>query len=95
MAPEEAIFLTMLALLSAGDHVICTFPGYQSLYEVRLRHCVSRVCWQSVRLQNRFQCYADACMGMRTHQLLCDRAGSISSVQARISTSACCSASPP
>ena len=34
MAPEEAIFLTMLALLSAGDHVICTFPGYQSLYEV-------------------------------------------------------------
>ena len=36
MAPEEAIFLTMLALLSPGDHVICTFPGYQSLYQVRL-----------------------------------------------------------
>ena len=36
MAPEEAIFLTMLALLSSGDHVICTFPGYQSLYQARL-----------------------------------------------------------
>ncbi len=42
MAPEEAIFLTMLALLSAGDHVICTFPGYQSLYEV------GPCCWRHV-----------------------------------------------
>ena len=33
-APEEAIFLAMNALLSPGDHVICTFPGYQSLYEL-------------------------------------------------------------
>ena len=33
-APEELIFLAMNALLSAGDHVVCTFPGYQSLYEV-------------------------------------------------------------
>ena len=33
-APEEAIFLTMNSLLSAGDHVVCTFPGYQSLYEL-------------------------------------------------------------
>jgi aspartate/methionine/tyrosine aminotransferase len=32
--PEEAIFLTMNSLLSAGDHVVCTFPGYQSLYEL-------------------------------------------------------------
>jgi aspartate/methionine/tyrosine aminotransferase len=32
--PEEGIFLLMHALLSAGDHVVCTFPGYQSLYEV-------------------------------------------------------------
>ena len=39
MAPEEAIFLTMLALLSPGDHVICTFPGYQSLYEVGPCRC--------------------------------------------------------
>jgi len=33
-APEEAIFLLMHALLESGDHVVCTFPGYQSLYEV-------------------------------------------------------------
>ena len=33
-APEELIFLTMNALLRPGDHVVCTFPGYQSLYEV-------------------------------------------------------------
>ncbi len=33
-APEEAIFLFMQALLETGDHVVCTFPGYQSLYEV-------------------------------------------------------------
>jgi aspartate/methionine/tyrosine aminotransferase len=32
--PEEGIFLTMQALLEPGDHVICTFPGYQSLYEL-------------------------------------------------------------
>jgi aspartate/methionine/tyrosine aminotransferase len=32
--PEEGIFLTTQALLEPGDHVICTFPGYQSLYEL-------------------------------------------------------------
>ncbi|MFN8465171.1 MAG: aminotransferase class I/II-fold pyridoxal phosphate-dependent enzyme [Caldilineaceae bacterium] len=34
VVPEEGIFLTLNAILSRGDHVICTFPGYQSLYEV-------------------------------------------------------------
>jgi aspartate/methionine/tyrosine aminotransferase len=34
VVPEEGIFLLMHALLQPGDHVICTFPGYQSLYEV-------------------------------------------------------------
>jgi aspartate/methionine/tyrosine aminotransferase len=34
VVPEEGIFLLMNALLEPGDHVICTFPGYQSLYEV-------------------------------------------------------------
>ncbi len=33
-APEELIFLTMNALLQPGDHVVCTFPGYQSLYDL-------------------------------------------------------------
>jgi len=31
---EEGIFLAMHALLSASDHVIVTWPAYQSLYEV-------------------------------------------------------------
>lgn len=31
---EEAIFLTMTALLGPGDHAVVTWPGYQSLYEV-------------------------------------------------------------
>jgi aspartate/methionine/tyrosine aminotransferase len=34
VAPEEGIFIAMQALLEPGDHVIVTFPGYQSLYEV-------------------------------------------------------------
>lgn len=33
-APEEAIFIALNCLLEAGDHVVCTFPGYQSLYEI-------------------------------------------------------------
>ena len=32
--PEEGIFLLMQALLNPGDHVVCTFPGYESLYAV-------------------------------------------------------------
>lgn len=34
VVPEEGIFLIMHALLEPGDHVISTFPGYQSLYEI-------------------------------------------------------------
>jgi aspartate/methionine/tyrosine aminotransferase len=34
VVPEEGIFLLMHALLQAGDHVVSTFPGYQSLYEI-------------------------------------------------------------
>lgn len=33
-APEECIFLFMHALLRPGDHMICTFPGYQSLHSI-------------------------------------------------------------
>jgi aspartate/methionine/tyrosine aminotransferase len=32
--PEECIFLLMHALLRPGDHVVGTFPAYQSLYSV-------------------------------------------------------------
>lgn len=34
MVPEEAIFVSMNCQLEKGDHVVCTFPGYQSLYEI-------------------------------------------------------------
>lgn len=34
MVPEEAIFIAMNCILQKGDHVICTFPGYQSLYQI-------------------------------------------------------------
>ncbi|OGE87557.1 MAG: aspartate aminotransferase [Candidatus Doudnabacteria bacterium RIFCSPLOWO2_02_FULL_49_13] len=34
VTPEEGIFITMSCLLKKDDHIISTFPGYQSLYEV-------------------------------------------------------------
>ncbi|KAG1656132.1 hypothetical protein FOA52_005164 [Chlamydomonas sp. UWO 241] len=34
LAPEEGVYLTMRALLSHGDTVVVTYPGYQSLYAV-------------------------------------------------------------
>jgi aspartate/methionine/tyrosine aminotransferase len=33
-APEELILVAMNCLLEPGDHVVCTFPAYQSLYEI-------------------------------------------------------------
>jgi len=33
-APEELIYIAMNCLVRNGDHVVCTFPGYQSLYGV-------------------------------------------------------------
>ncbi len=32
--PEEGIFIALNTLLRPGDHMICTFPGYQSHYEL-------------------------------------------------------------
>lgn len=34
ITPEEGIFISLNTILEKGDHVICTFPGYQSLYEI-------------------------------------------------------------
>ena len=34
IVPEEGIFIALNSILREGDHVICTFPGYQSLYEL-------------------------------------------------------------
>ena len=33
-APEELIFIAANCLVHNGDHVVCTFPAYQSLYSV-------------------------------------------------------------
>jgi aspartate/methionine/tyrosine aminotransferase len=34
VVPEEGIYIALNSILQKGDHAICTFPGYQSLYEV-------------------------------------------------------------
>jgi len=34
VVPEEGIFIALNTILKSGDHVICAFPGYQSLYEI-------------------------------------------------------------
>lgn len=34
LAPEEGIFLTLNALLQPDNHVVVTYPGYQTLYEI-------------------------------------------------------------
>ncbi|MBI1257189.1 MAG: aminotransferase class I/II-fold pyridoxal phosphate-dependent enzyme [Chloroflexi bacterium] len=34
VTPEEGIYLTLITHLNPGDHIICTYPGYQSLYVI-------------------------------------------------------------
>lgn len=34
VAPSEGILLMMMACCQPGDHIVVTYPGYQSLYEV-------------------------------------------------------------
>jgi aspartate/methionine/tyrosine aminotransferase len=34
IVPEEGILIAMNNILEKGDHVVATFPGYQSLYEI-------------------------------------------------------------
>jgi len=47
-APEEGIFLAMNCLLESGDHVVCTFPGYQSLYQIAASLGCELSLWQPV-----------------------------------------------
>lgn len=47
-APEEAISLVMNALLEPGDRVVCTFPGYQSLYQLALAIGCEVAFWEPV-----------------------------------------------
>lgn len=34
LTPEEGIFIAINTILKKGDHIICTYPGYQSLYSI-------------------------------------------------------------
>lgn len=34
VVPEEGIYIALNSILQNGDNVICTYPGYQSLYEI-------------------------------------------------------------
>ena len=52
LAPSEGIFLLMHALLESGDHVVCTFPGYQSLFEVARSIGCEVSTWEPDELQN-------------------------------------------
>jgi aspartate/methionine/tyrosine aminotransferase len=45
LTPEEGIYIAMQSLLKAGDHVVCTFPGYQSLYEIARSLRCEVECW--------------------------------------------------
>lgn len=48
-APEEGIYLAMLATLRPGDRVVATFPGYQSLQEVARSLGCSVALWELER----------------------------------------------
>ena len=50
--PEEGIFIAMNTLLQPGDHLVSTFPGYQSLYEIARALNCKVSCWQPRALQN-------------------------------------------
>ena len=54
-APEEAILIAMQALLSPGDHVIVTYPGYQSLYEIARSLGCDITQWTLAAAGNRWQ----------------------------------------
>lgn len=52
VVPEEGIFIALNTILEKGDHVICTFPGYQSLYEVAQGLGCEVTKWQPDESQN-------------------------------------------
>ncbi len=54
LAPEEGIYLAMLALLEPGDHVVCMFPGYQSLYAVAEAHGCTVSRWRPRQSDDRW-----------------------------------------
>lgn len=53
-APEEVIYLTMRTLLRPGDHIVATFPGYQSLYEIASAIGCEVARWEPTELTDRW-----------------------------------------
>ena len=52
VVPEEGIFLTLNALLEAGDHVVAVAPSFQSLWEIaRAKGCEISF-WQQRQCEN-------------------------------------------
>lgn len=46
VVPEEGILLAMVTMLEPGDHVIVTWPGYQTLYGIARQMGCEVTCWQ-------------------------------------------------
>ena len=53
-APEEGIYIAMNTILRKGDHIIVTFPGYQSLYEIAKSLGCEVTCWEPEEDKNWF-----------------------------------------
>ena len=54
VVPEEGIFIAMNTLLRPGDHLVVTYPGYQSLYEIARALNCEVTYWQPRSLQERW-----------------------------------------
>lgn len=52
VVPEEGIFLTMNALLEAGDHVVAIAPSFQSLWEIARANGCQLSFWQQRRSES-------------------------------------------
>jgi aspartate/methionine/tyrosine aminotransferase len=74
VAPEEGILIAMSCLLSPGDEVICTFPGYQSLYQLAQSLGCRVILWQADESQGwRFDpVFLEATLSPRTRLVVCN-----------------------
>jgi len=66
LTPEEGIFITMQALLSAGDEVIVVTPTYQSLFEVAKSIGCQLIEWPLMRSDKRWELNMPALPGLIT-----------------------------
>ncbi|MYD09232.1 MAG: aminotransferase class I/II-fold pyridoxal phosphate-dependent enzyme [Chloroflexi bacterium] len=55
VVPEEGVFLTMNALLEAGDHVVAIAPSFQSLWEIARANGCELSFWQQRRTASGWQ----------------------------------------